>query len=218
MHKFAHFSRHAFIRLMQRTRLRSEEIANILDQGLVIDTGRMPGFNRRHLLFYSLPDDNFFVAIQDELTGTVITILPLEYQSNLAWKITEKDCLRARKILIEAPNDWQHQKKSLSATRFIVSGNYIDDEGYRRAKVIAKLDSIKYNNDMAKLLLDETFFSKLDELACEAGIDPKRIFEISLRLGKNGHPIIIDLRDARDIYYSLDCHSLSDGFEDGSRC
>ena len=79
MQAFTHFSKHAFDRIAQRTHLRCEDIARILDQKLALNTGRKPGLNRNHLLFYSIPDDDFFVAIQDELTGTIVTVLPLDY-------------------------------------------------------------------------------------------------------------------------------------------
>ena len=98
MQAFTHFSRHAFERIGQRTKLSCEEIASILDRGLVFNTGKKPGFNRNHLLFYSEPDDDCYVAIQDGLTGTVVTVLPLDNPGNLARKVTPDDCPKAKEI------------------------------------------------------------------------------------------------------------------------
>ena len=99
MQAFTHFSRHAFERIAQRTKLSCEEIALIIDRKLIVNTGRKPGFDRNHLLFYSAPDDNFYVAIQDGLTGTVVTVLPLDYHANLAWVVSLEDCALAEAVL-----------------------------------------------------------------------------------------------------------------------
>ena len=96
MAHFSYLSYHAQKRAAQRTALRGDEIASILNAGLAVDAGCMPGFNKRHWLFYSAPDDACYVAVQDTLTGTVLTILPLAYQERLAWKIDDADCERCR--------------------------------------------------------------------------------------------------------------------------
>jgi hypothetical protein len=191
--QFTHFSRHAFERLTQRTRLSCEEIARILDRRLVVNTGKAPGFNRNHLVFYSVPDDDFFVAIQDELTGTVITILPLEYQANLAWEISNEDCAEARKILLSAPEEETPAQTKLTATVFVISGIFLDNEGNSKIKVILKTASAPYQNDFKTLFSDHFLFSKLDELARSKGINAQQIYSILIRLGNHGNPIIVDL-------------------------
>ena len=103
MQAFANFSKHAFERIEQRTSLSYEEIAFILDRKLTVNVGKKPGIHRNHLLFYSIADDDFFVVIQDELMGTVVTILPLDYHANLAWKISQEDCFKARDIYLCYP-------------------------------------------------------------------------------------------------------------------
>jgi hypothetical protein len=194
MQAFAHFSKHAFQRIAQRTKLSCEEIARILDRGLVVNTGRKPGLNRNHLVFYSVPDDNFFVAIQDGLTGTVVTILPLEYQANLAWQVTEQDCVKARDIVLGTTYEEQSLKATSKASAFVISGHYLDGEGNQKTKVILKTGSGIYGNEIKAFLSDQSIFSRLDELAVAKAIDPERMFGVSIRLGRHGEPIAIDLR------------------------
>jgi len=91
MQVFTHFTHHAFDRITERTKLSCEDISFILDNKLVVNMGCKPGMPRQHLLFYSDLDDEYFVAIQDEMSGTIVTILPLEYHANLAWKVSEDD-------------------------------------------------------------------------------------------------------------------------------
>lgn len=198
MHAFTHFSRHAFERIAQRTKLRCEEIAHILDRKLALNTGRTPGFNRNHLLFYSVPDDDFYVAIQDGLTGTVVTVLPLNYHANLAWHISQEDCVRAKELCINVPAEDVQTQPTSNATVFIISGHFIDGEGNRKTTVIQKISSAPYENDVKQLLSDQSFFSKLDMSVAKKEIDAKRIFEITIRLGKKGTPITIELREVAD--------------------
>jgi hypothetical protein len=165
-----------------------------LDQKLALNTGRTPGFNRNHLLFYSAPDHDFYVAIQDGLTGTVVTVLPLAYHANLAWNISPEDCERAKELCIRTPAKNAQTQPACNATFFVISGHFIDGEGNQKTKVIQKISSVPYENDMKNLISDQTLFLKLGVFAAEKGIDAKWIFGITIRLGNKGAPITIDLQ------------------------
>ncbi len=197
MQAFTHFSRHAFERIAQRTKLRCEEIAHILDRKLALNTGRKPGFNRNHLLFYSVPDDDYYVAIQDALTGTVVTVLPLDYHANLAWDISPEDCTRAKGLCINVPPEDSQTQSISQATVFVISAHFIDGEGNQKTKVVQKISSASYKNDVRHLLSDKAVFSKLDVFATEKGIDTSRVFGITIRLGNKGAPITIDLQEVQ---------------------
>ena len=186
---------HAFERIAQRTKLSCEGIARILDQKLSLNTGRKPGFNRNHLLFYSAPDDDFYVAIQDGLTGTVVTVLPLDYHENLAWKVSPEDCVKAKELYLNAPVEDMQTQPASNATLFVISGHYLDGEGKQKTKVLQKVRSIPYENDIKQLLADHSYFAKLDLLAAEKGIEAKRMFGVSIRLGNHGVPITIELQE-----------------------
>lgn len=81
---FTHLSRHAYKRMMQGTQLSYRDLTNAIDRRLAVHTGNEPGFPREHLVFYSVKDDACFVAVRGKRTGEVITVLPLEYHTNLA--------------------------------------------------------------------------------------------------------------------------------------
>ncbi|MBK1620747.1 hypothetical protein U5801_15815 [Lamprobacter modestohalophilus] len=194
MQAFTHFSKHAFDRIAQRTQLRCEDIAHILDRKLALNTGRKPGLNRNHLLFYSIPDDDFFVAIQDELTGTIVTVLPLDYHANLAWNISSEDCASAKALCMNAAAEHAQSQRSSSATTFFIHGHFIDTEGKQKTKALQKINSVAYKNDLENLLSDQAIFSKLEGVAADKGIDIKKMFGITIRLGRKGTPRIIDLK------------------------
>ena len=79
MSQFTHFSKHALLRIDQRTQLNYFDIAKILDGDLAVDVGTVVALDKKHWLFYSEKDDCCFVAIQNAFTGTVITVTASDY-------------------------------------------------------------------------------------------------------------------------------------------
>jgi hypothetical protein len=191
MQSFAHFSQHAFIRIAQRTALSCEEIAEILDQKRCISVGKAPGFNREHWLFYSIKDQCCFVAIQDTMSGTVITILPMDYHKTLAWEINSTDCEQAKKLA--KPYLTVHTEKQTAAI-FSIRGHYLDETAAQKTKTLLKVPCATYQNDMKRLLADEHLFENLAEIAVEKGIQPDHMFSISIQQGSKRTPFYIDLR------------------------
>lgn len=198
MNDLAHFTRHAFERIAERTTLTCEELARILDRKLTINTGSKPGLNKVHLLFYSVCDDDFFVAIQDELTGTVITVLPLDYHANLAWDIPEEYCAQAKALYLNAPV--KNEEPAAKSTVFYVSARFLDDNGLQKTKVIKKVESLGYNNEISALMRDQAFFDQIECFAKEKNIDYKMVFALSIKHGKKGAPIGVDLQDVHNLY------------------
>jgi hypothetical protein len=94
--RFSYPSSHAAKRIFQRTSMDSLELMKLLDNGACVNIGQSSGSYRRHLLFFSPEDKFYYVAIQDERNGKIITILPPAYHKNSAWKITLKQCLLAK--------------------------------------------------------------------------------------------------------------------------
>lgn len=86
---------HAAQRLDERTTLFEDELLRLIHNGRCVIVGIEPYTNRLHKLIYSEPDKTHFVAIQDMATGEVITILPIDYHENLAWKISAKKLKQA---------------------------------------------------------------------------------------------------------------------------
>lgn len=193
MQAFTHFSRHAFERVNQRTKLKCTEIAWILDRGYFVNTGRKPGCFREHLLFYSIPDDDYFVALRDEVTGSVITILPLQYHANLAWVISEAQCDQAKKLVVSIPPESIQTREEVPPAVVVISCHFIDENGNQKSKILCKKDSAAYKFDLNRVIADEEIFCDFPFLARQKSIDPDSIFSISFRLGNRGDPVIIDL-------------------------
>ena len=79
------FTRHAWMRVLERLSLSPAEVAVLLDGGLSVPVG-VRG-HAVHQLFFSPPDTQCFVAVQDSENGAVITVLPLDYHESCAWPV-----------------------------------------------------------------------------------------------------------------------------------
>jgi len=80
----AKLSDHASQRLIERTSVSPLKLCELLNNDEVINIGVYD--TRISKLFFSSADNKFFIAIQDQISGSVITILPIEYWKNLSKK------------------------------------------------------------------------------------------------------------------------------------
>lgn len=94
----ARLSRHALQRVGDRLSATPDDVTAILDHDLAVLLGTDSG--RLHRLFYSPADDQCFVAIQDEENGDVVTVLPLDYHSSLAWEVSLEAQEEAERLLL----------------------------------------------------------------------------------------------------------------------
>lgn len=191
MARFAHFSKHALKRIGQRTKLDYFFIADMLDYGGAIDVGTEIVFDRKHWLFYSGIDDDYFVAIQDSFTGLVVTILPLDYHENLAWKVNSELFPQAKqKASTYTPTNSSNLSKS--PTRIILKARYMSNNGYPKSSILTKFESSDYKGDLTKVLNDKSLNSEVCYHCKRKGIEISTVFEISISLGKNGQSLWID--------------------------
>jgi hypothetical protein len=91
------FTRHADIRLCERLRLTQRGVLDILAAQKFVPIGREK--NRLHCLFYSIPDQESFVAVIDTKTREVITLLPSHYHNR--WRISEETQAHAEDLAYE---------------------------------------------------------------------------------------------------------------------
>lgn len=182
---FTHMSAHALRRVKGRTRMSAHEIQLLLDKGLYVDTGRKPGFDRHHLVFYSQKDDRCFVAIRDEHTGTVVTVLPLAYQAYLAWPVSSEAQHDARRLAIRGPSARTLHAKAAETKKgtFHVSAEYVDDNLHLVTRFLAKFASEPYCGDHTRLLQDEGVLERLFRALTTLGVSPKSVLTLYVRSG-----------------------------------
>lgn len=99
----ARFTHHGYLRVVgeegeeRRLHLSPEEVAEILDEDKAVPIGRDPKDpDKIHRAFYSKPDDECIVAVQDETNGEVITLLPFSHHGRFV-----VDTVKVRKIAMQ---------------------------------------------------------------------------------------------------------------------
>lgn len=90
------FSFHARIRISERLHMEKEEIFQLFHEGRYVMLGVDGESNKVHKLFYSHIDNAWFVAVQDQKNGEVVTVLPINYHGR--WRISPTALFRAKAI------------------------------------------------------------------------------------------------------------------------
>lgn len=165
--RHAHFTSHGRWRASQRCQMEPERLARLLDKGKFVTLGTEPGFNRSHRLFYSAVDGAAFVAIQDTLTGAVITIWPLAYRDSLPWRISEADLLKAQAL---ATN---RQEPSTTQCRV-----HYCIEGVQRTRTVMRLRGKL--EELRKAVREASFQEEVVRAAERQGISRRDLFAFSL--------------------------------------
>jgi len=195
-HRFSYFSNHALQRIKQRTLLEPNEIADIIDFGLAIDTGKEIIFEKTHWLIYSIKDECYFFIIQDKFTGLVITLLPTQYHDNLAWSVDNESFARA-KSNIEQNNISEKQLEfskqfNIETTQNIkVKIRYLDLNNEDKTKTLFNLPAIEYNYDSYNVPVDNSFKNNINQHLRTYKIKESSVFAVLLSYKKNDPPRIL---------------------------
>lgn len=186
---FCHFSNHAFDRLAQRSALFYHQVADLLDQGLVVNTGCKPGFNRAHLVFYSSIDDCCFVAIQDIVTGTVVTILPLDYHANLAWSIDEETQNKAKEKALSLKK--VSECKNQPPQSYLIYAHYVNEEGKYKSVKLTSYKAADYEHEFTKFINSAPWEKELEALLLNKNIHADSLSDLTAREGNRGCPFLL---------------------------
>ena len=176
------FSEHAVLRVRQRTKMTTSDILELISTGRVLNMGCKPGIPKRHILFYSAADDSCFVAIQDEVDGTIITVLPIDYHLNLAWDVTPELEQRAKALYDRMPAP-KHDIRDCAPSKFYVSCRYFDGQLSIKTKRLFSVPLDQYNSDAELLIRENEFKAMVVEHSILKGIMPSLIADIFVRIG-----------------------------------
>jgi hypothetical protein len=189
---FTHFSKHALHRMGQRSQLNFFTLAGLLDQDLAINISPASCLDKRHLLFYSEIDDCCFVAIQDSVTGSVITVLPIDYHENLAWKVTPNQIEDAKSSAKSQTSGFNAHKKRPEV--IVVKVRFANHDSRPKTKSLTKFRAADYKGDLFRVLEDRSFESEIKCHCKSKGVAIETVFEVLLTLGNDGDPLIIEWR------------------------
>lgn len=151
---FSYLSKHAQLRLNERSNLVESQLINMLNTYSYINLGREIGFYRQHCLLFSAIDDRYYVAVQDHNSGKVITFLPLKYHLQLSWKLDkayltiDEEILRRAQVVAK----YSLTQADLPST-ISLKIRYIDSQDNLKIKVIKKFNANFWDYDPRKLII-----------------------------------------------------------------
>jgi hypothetical protein len=79
--KRLYLSRHARLRLQERTSLREEDVSELTGKFVLITQEEYE--NRVSYLLFSKHDENFIIFVIDVKEGEIVTVIPIEYWNNM---------------------------------------------------------------------------------------------------------------------------------------
>ncbi|UUO25441.1 hypothetical protein FGD67_21145 [Colwellia sp. M166] len=195
-HRFSYFSNHALQRIKQRTLLEPNEIADIIDFGLAINTGKEIIFEKTHWLIYSIKDECYFFIIQDKFTGLVITLLPTQYHDNLAWSVDNESFAQAKSNIeqndiSEKQLEFSKQFNIETTQNIKVKIRYLDLNNEAKTKTLFNLPAIEYNYDSYNVPIDNSFKNNINQHLRTYEIKESSVFAVLLSYKKNDPPRIL---------------------------
>jgi hypothetical protein len=202
VHRPTTFSRHAFQRAGERLTMESQEIGDLLDWDLAVKVGEEDGTRRVHRLFYSSEDMQCFVAIQDEKTKTIVTILPVDYYETPAWKIPrvlldeaeQKVSWQAKPSAPEAEKgsvDTQHGSSN-AGTVFKLSGTLVVSAWQPRIANLGSWPSAPYGGIIARLLGDNRFHDEMRTRLAAKRREGEFVVGLTVRHGRKGDMVWVN--------------------------
>lgn len=191
------FSTHAFERVVERLSLDTEEVAALLTYDLAIPIGREHGTTRVHRVFYSVPDAQCFVAVQDESNGEVVTILPIDFS---AWPVS-LETQRAAEALMRRRPPLSSEQPIVPAARplpdasralpsvFRITASFRNPQGRWAVRLLGSIPAAPYGFDPDRLTNDPSVQEQIDVWVQEhERLEAMQVIAYIVRLGRKGSP------------------------------
>ena len=193
------FTRHAWARVLDRLSLSPAEVAALLDYELAIPVGSRG--RTVHRLFFSPPDKQCFVAVQDVENAAVLTVLPLDFHESCAWPVSAaaqeeaKERLRNRPAL--SAEDELVQGSDLPSV-FRVGCYFRDGQGVLRPAHLGSIPAQPFEYQVNRLLESDVTLDKVQRRILTKRRLGEAMVKVYARLGKRGPVTMIDLREYPD--------------------
>lgn len=186
MNKKTTFREHARVRVRERLSLTEEEIISILDGGKAITVGREMRSGRLHRAFWSEADQSCFVAVQDEKSNQVITILYPDFDSRCKIPLNVIEELTNGRSAITVP--FVEQKQSVGNFQNVRFRVYYESNVKERKSVTLKLPFYDLPVSMEKVQNDPKIQDQLKELILRNKEDGYELNDIFIYLKKKRPP------------------------------
>ena len=200
------FSFHAYERVIERLTMEPDEVAALLDWDLAVKIGVEKGTNRIHRLFYSKEDFQCFIAIQDEKSRTIVTILPVDYFETLAYKIPKTLLDEAEQLVsdrakpaaavkVTPPKKDKPVHIAQTPSVFKIQATVSGFPWKPRNFNLGSWPALKCGGSIARLLQDADFAQEMQSKIKLKKRPDEYAVGLLIRLGKNGEPVWVNVEE-----------------------
>ena len=195
----ASFTRHAWARVLDRLSLSPAEVAALLDYDLAVPVGSRG--RTVHRLFFSPPDRQCFVAVQDAENAAVLTVLPLDFHETCAWPVATSAQKEAEERLRNRPplSAAEELGPGLDTPSVFRVGCYFrDGQGMLRPAHLWSIPAQPFEHQVNRLLESDVTLDEVQRRVSTKQRLGEALVKVFVRLGKRGPVTMIDLRDYSD--------------------
>lgn len=203
----ARLTRHAQERIGDRLSMAPDEVTAILDHDLAVLVGAKSG--HLHRLFFSPAEEQCFVAVQDQENGDVVTVLPVDYHSSLAWEVSLEAQKRAESLLLgsnrsaaratekeapppgpEPPNAATTGGESTGAGTFRIRCYVLTSGGQIRGRDLGSMPLARVGGDLSAVPKSDDVLAEIRRRVAE-DLQPDEVLELVF-VSRRDETVIID--------------------------
>ena len=186
-------TKHDLDRVLNRLTLDPDEVINILDTGKSLPVGKESGSERVHRLFFSEADNTWFVAVQDEKTAEVVTVIPLGpyHRFTIPYETLDK----AKHLIVAKPVSKAAPVTTLQRTSKVYKFTaYFEhrESGKRRLFNLGSVPSENWDS-ISQMQKDASVQSLIKEKIKNALLVGEYCTGVIVRHGKDGEIISFDM-------------------------
>ena len=181
-------SEHAHARLSQRSKLKPLDAHKLIDKAVVIHTTLGIKGNIHHAMFYSEPDDRFYIAVVSIEGKEIVTVLYSEYHRQHYPDISQEQYDAAKESCHTVNRSESFVKryglggefikpgKKRKPEEFVVKVNYFTGVGSNtKAKKVCTFDKEKFGYNVAELVERPIFRSRVKAHMERKSVSPNNV-------------------------------------------
>ncbi len=179
-------SNHARERIQERFSISEQEFLGLLNSGIGKKVGRSARTNLIHRLVWSHIDNSVLIAIQDVVSGIVLTVLPVDmYRREYGSNLTEKRLRHVMNQMVHAgfapPDIWSPGDKEENVTVYVTMANSTTQValGRWRGEVT--------NVDLSALGKSTSFWTWVAEETLSRGLTTDQVQSVSAKFSGGAH-------------------------------
>lgn len=183
-------SNHARERIQERFNISEQDFLDLLNSGIGKKVGRSARTNLVHRLVWSHVDKSVLIAIQDVVSGIVLTVLPVDmYRREYGSNLTEQRLRHVMNQMVHAgfapPDIWSPGDKEENVTVYVTMSNSTTQVALGRWR--GEVTTV----DLSALGKSTSFWTWVAEESVTRGLTIDQVHSVSAKFSGGDHQQIL---------------------------